>query len=121
MKFMIEFLEFFFFFAKKKDNFEAPGAEFQNWEPADWTSSPKFLERIKDADYRQWATDLNDFWKQLGREMKEDVGVCIQHCGDLIVEIIFLTFILFSFPFFSKLVHEKSKTEKSRLVFNHSC
>lgn len=46
-----------------------------DWIPGDWRESPVFLEHIKDPDYRQWASDLNAFWKQLGRQMTEDVAV----------------------------------------------
>lgn len=59
----------------KQDYFEKPGAEFVDWVPQDWKESPTFLETIKDPDYRQWASDLNAFWKQLGRQMTEDVAV----------------------------------------------
>lgn len=45
------------------------------WIPDDWKESPSFLESIKDPDYRQWASDLNAFWKQLGRRMTDDVAV----------------------------------------------
>lgn len=62
---------------KLQDNFEKPGAEFTDWVPQDWHPTPKFLEKIKDADYKQWATDLHDFWKKLGRQMIDDVGVSI--------------------------------------------
>lgn len=57
------------------DNFEQPGAEFVDWVPGDWKDNPKFLESVKDPDYRQWASDLNAFWKQLGRRMTDDVAV----------------------------------------------
>lgn len=55
------------------ENFEKPGAEFVDWTPSDWKDSPAFLERIKDADFRQWAADLHAFWKELGRKMTPDV------------------------------------------------
>lgn len=58
-----------------QDNFDPPGAEFETWEPSDWTNRPKFIEKIKDADFRQWAIDLNAFWKELGRKMIPDVEV----------------------------------------------
>lgn len=48
------------------------------WIPDDWKESPAFLESIKDPDYRQWASDLNAFWKQLGRRMTDDVAVSTQ-------------------------------------------
>ncbi|XP_031633665.1 trehalase isoform X3 [Contarinia nasturtii] len=56
------------------DYFEKPGAEFVQWVPQDWKESPAFLDKIKDPDYRQWASDLHAFWKQLGRQMTDDVA-----------------------------------------------
>ncbi|KAJ6647157.1 Trehalase, partial [Pseudolycoriella hygida] len=53
--------------------FDPPGSEFENWIPSDHKENPKFLDSIKDADYRQWARDLNDLWLQLGRKMKDEV------------------------------------------------
>lgn len=59
-----------------------------DWIPDDWKESPTFLESIKDPDYRQWASDLNAFWKRLGRRMTDDVAVSTQ------------TELIFSFRFF---------------------
>ncbi|XP_077996478.1 trehalase-like [Glandiceps talaboti] len=53
--------------------FEGPGNEFGDWIPADWKESPSFLNNIKDNNYRVWAEELNKLWKQLGRQIKEDV------------------------------------------------
>ncbi|XP_019696678.1 trehalase isoform X2 [Harpegnathos saltator] len=57
------------------DTFEPAGAEFEDWDPADWTASPAFLRRIEDNDLRKFAAELNDIWKMLGRKMKEDVRI----------------------------------------------
>jgi alpha,alpha-trehalase len=57
------------------DTFEPAGYEFEHWEPADWTASPKFLEKIKDNDLRKFGSDLNHIWKSLGRKMKDDVRI----------------------------------------------
>lgn len=64
-----------FEYSCEQDNFEQPGAEFVEWTPTDWKENPAFLDKIKDPDYRQWASDLNAFWKQLGRQMTDDVAV----------------------------------------------
>ncbi|XP_053680551.1 trehalase [Anopheles nili] len=56
-------------------NFEKPGAEFENWTPEDWKETPKFLERIKDGDLRQFASKLNHIWHELGRKMTSDVAL----------------------------------------------
>lgn len=58
-----------------QSNFDEPGSEFVTCEPVDFKESPAFLECIKDPDYRQWASDLNAFWKQLCRQMTDDVAV----------------------------------------------
>ncbi|KAJ3639867.1 hypothetical protein Zmor_003199 [Zophobas morio] len=53
--------------------FEPEGQEFEKWYPQDWIEDPKFLERIEDKEFREWASDLNVYWKKLGRKMKKDV------------------------------------------------
>lgn len=58
-----------------QSTFEPPGKEFEDYTPSDWVEYPKFLDNIKDADYRQWALDLHTFWKELGRKMTDDVKV----------------------------------------------
>nr|AQV08185.1 trehalase [Locusta migratoria] len=55
------------------ETFDPPGSEFEPWDPKDWVEHPAFLDRIQDKQYRQWASDLNHFWKNLGRKMKDDV------------------------------------------------
>ncbi|CAG7834100.1 unnamed protein product [Allacma fusca] len=54
-------------------NFNAPGFEFEPWEPQDWTDNPAFLKGIDNQDLRKWASELNAFWKQLGRHIRKDV------------------------------------------------
>ncbi|XP_077985420.1 trehalase-like isoform X2 [Glandiceps talaboti] len=56
-----------------EEHYEGPGEEFEDWEPADWTDDPAFLDDIVDEDYRKFASDLHALWKQLGRQIKEDV------------------------------------------------
>ncbi|XP_037033248.1 trehalase-like isoform X4 [Bradysia coprophila] len=53
--------------------FDEPGSEFETWVPSDHKENPAFLTNITDADYRQWASDLNTLWLQLGRKMKDEV------------------------------------------------
>ncbi|XP_055386870.1 trehalase isoform X2 [Condylostylus longicornis] len=57
-----------------KNNFAEPGAEFENWDPVDWTERPRFLDSVRDPDLRQWGSDLNGLWKILGRKMIPDVA-----------------------------------------------
>uniref|UniRef100_T1HKP0 Trehalase n=2 Tax=Rhodnius prolixus TaxID=13249 RepID=T1HKP0_RHOPR len=54
-------------------NFEAAGSEFEEWTPSDWHTEPRFLEKIEDKALKQWAEDLHNLWKLLGRKMKADV------------------------------------------------
>lgn len=58
-----------------EENFDAPGSEFDQWYPNDWKKMPGFLNNIKDSALREWASDLNYFWMNLGRKMKDDVRV----------------------------------------------
>jgi len=55
-------------------NFELDGHEFKEWYPADWKEFPKFLDRITDPKLKKWAKQLHDFWRELGREIKKEVG-----------------------------------------------
>ncbi|KAG5889183.1 hypothetical protein JTB14_033660 [Gonioctena quinquepunctata] len=54
-------------------NFEKAGSEFREWLPSDWTPHPKFLDVIKDPKFRKWGKELNDIWKKLGRQMKDEI------------------------------------------------
>ncbi|XP_051726389.1 trehalase [Ctenopharyngodon idella] len=53
--------------------FEEPGKEFEQWNPPDWHSKPKFLSRVSDSKYRSWAEELHGLWKSLGRKIRDDV------------------------------------------------
>lgn len=55
------------------DTFEPAGQEFEDWIPTDWITNPKFVNDIVDNEFRQWALNLNDIWKSLGRKMKDSV------------------------------------------------
>ncbi|XP_038065290.1 trehalase-like [Patiria miniata] len=54
-------------------NFDGPATEFTDWTPTDWNPSPAMFEKINDEKLRAWASDLNDLWKELGRQIKDDV------------------------------------------------
>lgn len=75
-KFMVEhgnnpeFVELYSFVNK---TFDPAGSEFEEWIPNDWKKSPKFLDEINDASFREWVSNLNARWKDLGRKMKDDV------------------------------------------------
>lgn len=56
-----------------ENNFDPEGSEFKKWNPSDWVKTPRFVDIIEDYEYRHWAIYLNKQWKQLGRNIKEDV------------------------------------------------
>lgn len=58
-----------------EENFEDAGQEFETWEPSDWVNHPKFVDKIKDKDFKRWILKLNLIWKDLGRKMKKDVEI----------------------------------------------
>ncbi|XP_065351304.1 trehalase isoform X2 [Cloeon dipterum] len=53
--------------------FDPAGQEFEDWDPSDWTATPKFLDSVVDPDLKAWGAKLNDLWKFLGRKIKDDV------------------------------------------------
>ena len=55
------------------DNFEYPGSDVNTWTPNDWSSTPPALAQILDQQLSDWAYNLNDIWKQLGRTTSAEV------------------------------------------------
>lgn len=53
--------------------FDKEGSEFEEWVPDDWKENPKYLNDIKDPEFRKWGAQLNNLWKLLGRKIKDDV------------------------------------------------
>ncbi|CAN9510944.1 unnamed protein product [Ophioblennius macclurei] len=53
--------------------FDEPGKEFEDWTPSDWKEEPEFLDRIADDKLRDWAEEIHQLWKKLGRKMSSDV------------------------------------------------
>ncbi|XP_026219255.1 trehalase isoform X1 [Anabas testudineus] len=53
--------------------FEEPGTEFESWTPPDWHDEPKFLGKIADQELRDWAKNIHDLWKSLGRKIRASV------------------------------------------------
>jgi alpha,alpha-trehalase len=49
------------------------GSDLAEWVPTDFTDSPAFLTTITDMDYQSWASDLNQLWLILGRQVNESV------------------------------------------------
>nr|CAD7425859.1 unnamed protein product [Timema monikensis] len=62
-----------------EEMFEPAGTEFEDWEPPDWLPNPPFLLNIQDLELREWGRQLNNQWKFLGRNIKEDVRVKPDH------------------------------------------
>ena len=58
-----------------EEHFDAPGSEFEAWIPNDWKKNPAILDKINDANLREFASDLNTIWFELGRKMTPDVAV----------------------------------------------
>lgn len=56
-------------------NFGKPGSDIEDWLPPDFSSSPSFLNRIKDIVLKQWASDVHSLWKMLGRKIKSSVYI----------------------------------------------
>ncbi|KAF2349624.1 Glycoside hydrolase family 37 [Trinorchestia longiramus] len=67
-------------------NFDDPGAEFEDWTLGDWTQSPAFLNKIKDSNYRQFASTLVGLWKDLGRKISSTVSEEPQKYSQIYVE-----------------------------------
>ncbi|KAJ8927243.1 hypothetical protein NQ314_020323 [Rhamnusium bicolor] len=53
--------------------FEPAGQEFEDWDPQDWIPHPKFVDDIKDEEFKEWGIKLNGIWKILGRKIKQEV------------------------------------------------
>ena len=76
------------------DNFDPADTEFQPWDPQDWNSHPEILDKIEvremafrkhpdqtlpilfiqDSDYKLFAEELNQRWKDLGRKIKPELA-----------------------------------------------
>lgn len=55
------------------DNFDSAGSEFENCSPSDWKSNPKFIDDIKDPNFKGWANSLHRMWIDLCRKIKDEV------------------------------------------------
>ena len=52
-------------------NFGRVGEDLEKWTPDDWrdASEASLLTRIKDNALREWAFNLHNAWKELGRKV----------------------------------------------------
>jgi alpha,alpha-trehalase len=55
------------------DYFFPAGSDLNTWVPTDFTNDPQFLDYITDMDYKSWASELNQLWLILGREVNATV------------------------------------------------
>ncbi len=55
------------------DYFLPAGSDLDSWVPADFTTTPDLLNRVKDPSFYTWASDLNNLWLVLGRQVNESV------------------------------------------------
>lgn len=58
-----------------EENFDPPGSEFEPWIPSDWKKNPAILSKVNDGNLKEFASDLNNIWLELGRKMSSDVAV----------------------------------------------
>ncbi|XP_067216619.1 trehalase isoform X2 [Linepithema humile] len=47
--------------------------ELDNATLPDWKENPNILNSIQDPQFREWAKNLNDFWKTLARKINKDL------------------------------------------------
>lgn len=58
-----------------EENFDPKGSELEEWKPVDHKDVLEVHNRIKDNNFKKYASDLNDIWIQLSRKMKDEVKV----------------------------------------------
>lgn len=57
------------------EHFDPAGSELIEWNPSDFKEHPEVLNKIKDTNYKNFASDLNHLWIDLSRKMKDEVEV----------------------------------------------
>lgn len=53
--------------------FEKPGTEFEAWTPPDWHNQPQFLKKIANGKLHNWAINVHNLWKLLGKKIRDSV------------------------------------------------
>lgn len=56
------------------ENFDEAGSDLMPYSPPDLQEHPAFLDYIENDDYRQWASELNQRWNSLGKQLTADVA-----------------------------------------------
>jgi alpha,alpha-trehalase len=54
--------------------FYEAGSDLDSWVPTDLLESPSFLEKVS-KKYRDWASELNQLWLVLGRQVNESASL----------------------------------------------
>ncbi|KAL3125640.1 hypothetical protein niasHT_010220 [Heterodera trifolii] len=62
-----------------RKNFGKAEGVLKQHDPEDWMENPPEFEKIKDKDLKEWAKDLNNLWKQLGRKMPDELKDSNRH------------------------------------------
>lgn len=57
------------------EHFDPVGSELIKWNPSDFKTNPEVLNKIRDKNYKKFASDLNHLWIDLSRKMKDEVHV----------------------------------------------
>ncbi|KAH8232993.1 hypothetical protein KR026_002757 [Drosophila bipectinata] len=64
-------LRFLKMFVEK--HFYEPGCDLEAWTPTDWKENPRCLAKVSDPGLKQFGSNINAIWKDLGRKVNEDV------------------------------------------------
>jgi len=56
------------------DNFDEVGSDLIDYIPTDLQDHPSFLDYIESDEYREWATELNQKWGSMGKQLASDVA-----------------------------------------------
>jgi len=44
-----------------------------SWTPSDWVQNPSFIQNMKTEDYKEFASQVHEMWKALGKQLIPDV------------------------------------------------
>jgi alpha,alpha-trehalase len=58
-----------------RDNFLTAGSEIMSWTPIDWVLTPHFIKQMKSEIYKEFAIQVNEMWKALGKQLVPDVKI----------------------------------------------
>jgi alpha,alpha-trehalase len=58
-----------------RENFLTAGSEIMSWTPSDWVQNPQFIQHMKSDIYKEFALQVNEMWKALGKQLAPDVKI----------------------------------------------